>query len=55
MTFKHVVAEGNLVVLHCLQEWPGIDDYAGMDIFRLDDQARLSSTGMCCKPSVARR
>ncbi len=40
-TFIRSVAQGDLVVLHCHQTWPGSDDYAGMDIFRFDAQGRV--------------
>ena len=41
--FKRSVAEGRLVVLHCHQEWPtdANKNWAGIDIFRFDDQGKI--------------
>ena len=41
VTFKRAMAEDNLVVLHCLQEWPGDLNYAGIDIFRFDGAGKI--------------
>ncbi len=39
--FVRALAEGDLVAVHCHQTWPGDNDYAGIDIFRFDDDGKV--------------
>ena len=47
VTVHRSVAEGDLVVLHCHQRWPGetstdtANDWAGIDIFRFDAHGKI--------------
>ena len=39
--FKQVFAENNYVILHCLQMWPHDQNYATVDIFKLDKRHKI--------------
>lgn len=38
---KRAFADGDHVILHCHQIWPEGLEYAGIDIFRLDDRGKI--------------
>lgn len=40
--FIRAFAEGDHVVLHCRQTWPGDQVYAGIDIFRFDESDMIA-------------
>ena len=39
--FKRAFADGDYVILHCHQIWPGDQEYAGIDIFRFDEDGKV--------------
>ena len=39
--FKRVIAEGDLVVVHCRHKWPDGPEWACIEIFRMDDQGMI--------------
>ena len=43
VVIKRAVAENDLVVLHCHQQWPTDEnkDWAGIDIFRVDAEGKV--------------
>ncbi len=41
VVFKRAFADGDHVILHCHQQWPGLADYAGIDIFRFDTSGKI--------------
>jgi predicted SnoaL-like aldol condensation-catalyzing enzyme len=41
VTIQRKFAEGAHVILHCHQTWPTSSDYAGIDIFRLDEAGKI--------------
>jgi predicted SnoaL-like aldol condensation-catalyzing enzyme len=41
LEIKRAFAEGDHVIVHCRQLWPGGEEYAGMDIFRFDGNGKV--------------
>ncbi|HEV2772082.1 MAG TPA: hypothetical protein VGV57_04550 [Thermoleophilaceae bacterium] len=38
---EHPKAPANLSDVHCYQQWPGNEEYAGIDIFGFDDHGKI--------------
>jgi len=38
---KRAFVDGDHVILHCLQEWPGLQNFATIDIFRLNADGKI--------------
>ncbi|MFC8509536.1 nuclear transport factor 2 family protein [Streptomyces sp. NPDC057411] len=41
VAYKRAFADGDHVILHCHQIWPGDQEYAGIDIFRFDAEGKI--------------
>jgi predicted SnoaL-like aldol condensation-catalyzing enzyme len=41
-TGRQDAQKSEISLLHGLEEWPGDDDYAGIDIFRFDDEGKIA-------------
>lgn len=41
VTIHRALADGDLVALHCEQHWPDDQDYAGIDLFRFDEEGKI--------------
>jgi predicted SnoaL-like aldol condensation-catalyzing enzyme len=39
---KRAIAEGDLVVVRCRQDWPGCSNNVAVDIFRFDDGRKIA-------------
>jgi len=39
--FVRCIAEGDLVALHTLQQWPGNEQYVTIDFFRFDENGKI--------------
>jgi predicted SnoaL-like aldol condensation-catalyzing enzyme len=40
--FRHVIGQGQFVVLHCIYRWVNAPDCEGIDIFRVDDYGKIA-------------